>query len=130
MSVFTAVYLDCNGEGCTARFVPLQISGDSAAVRAEAREAGWLVNFRGRGADCCPVCADRPAGDYRTPRGICGVCGTEQPVTGQAVLKLHTPAGRRSLCDGGGHPPERLVRAHGAPLDYDWRTQRGGPGRA
>ena len=128
MSVFLAVHLDCNR--CTARYVPLRPSADSAAVRAEADAAGWLCNFRGRGADYCPVCADTPLGDYRTPRGTCRECGTEQSLTGQAVVKLHTPAGRRSLCSGGGHPPERLVRAHGAPLDYDWRTQRGGPGRA
>jgi hypothetical protein len=69
-------------------------------------------------------------GDYQTPRGICPVCGTERALTMRATIRRHAPAGRRELCDGGGQPPQRLTRAHGAPLNYDWRTQRGGPGRA
>lgn len=128
MSVFHAVQLDCNS--CTARYVPLLSSSDTAAVRAAADDAGWLCDFRGRGEDYCPRCADAPFGDYRMPRGICPSCGTERALTMAAVVKRHTAPDSRKLCDGGGRPPQRLTRAHGAPLDYDWRTQRGGPGRA
>lgn len=128
MSVFLAVHLDCNR--CTARYVPLRPSVDSAAVRAEADAAGWLCNFRGRGEDYCGVCAETPLGDYQTPRGICPECGTERALTMRATIRRHPVTGGRELCKGGGQPPQRLTRAHAKPLDYDWRTQRGRPGRA
>lgn len=113
MSVLTVVRLACNGRDCTRVFVPDEPLTSTRVVRRLADAADWLTNFRSRGLDYCPVCADSSVlGDTRLARGICGACATEQVVTLRAVIKQHRVRvnGTVKVCPGGGLAPQRLVR--------------------
>jgi hypothetical protein len=111
MSVFTVLWLDCNGPGCAARFVPSDPVQLAPALRDLAEDAGWVVGRKGD--DHCPACA-KGLRMHKLARGTCSHCGTPRALTRNATVVLHTRPqrdryGRLIPCDGGDLPPERIL---------------------
>lgn len=112
MSVFTVLWLDCNGPRCTARFIPSQPVSLSPALRLLAASQGWVVLVGKKYGDYCPACAVHTAALHAWARGTCSVCGVPRTVTAAGTVALHRF--RRLACDGGGLPPAQVVH-HGQP---------------
>lgn len=114
MSVYTVLWLDCNGGGCMARFIPPDALNLAAKVREAATAAGWACGYRG--SDYCPRCAKTLTPRHTWTRGICGTCRDEHTVAQSGVVILHTVKGKRNhygrplACDGGGTRPLRIVK--------------------
>lgn len=110
MSVFTVLWLHCNG--CSARFIPVKPISLADPLRRAAGEAGWECGIKGQ--DFCPRCRSTVKPRLAWARGICPVCTTERTVTRGGTVVLHTTSrldkyGRRIPCDGGGSKPQRMI---------------------
>lgn len=119
MSVFTVLWLDCNGERCPARFIPEPPVSLADRLREAAATAGWLTAIQNKvRCDYCPRCADLVGPRIKWTRGTCPVCDGEHIVTQAGrvalhVLKKRDRNGRLIPCDGGGLIPQRIT-AYGA----------------
>lgn len=115
MTVFRVVLLDCSTPECQERFVPARPTDSTVELRAQARRAGWLTNWRNRGSDFGPVCAVELGPRFAKPRGLCRVCEQERSITANDVMQKHPAAGQHhgtagfEWCPGGGHPPGAVI---------------------
>ena len=115
MTVFRVVLLDCSTPECRERFVPARPTDSTVQLRAEARRAGWLTNWRNRGSDFGPVCAVELGLKFAKPRGICSVCGEERSITANEVMQKHPVPGQHHAmaefqwCPGGGRAPGAVL---------------------
>lgn len=124
MSVFTVLWLDCNG--CTVeRFTPVQPQGKASQVRELADAAGWITNLRNQGQDFGPRCVAALNLGQVLARGICSACGHDRALTKQVLVVSHQARrdGTRFRCPGGGRPPARVtLAAPGAATATGWKS--------
>lgn len=113
MTVSVALSLDCGGQGCTTRFVPLVPIATAITLRALAAKVGWTFNKRFH-LDLCPVCGPHHVPAARMPRGICDGCGEDRALTLRGAVVQHIRPnsrankwGRKPACRGGGQMPRR-----------------------
>lgn len=115
MSVFTVLWLDCNGENCSARFVPEVPVSMAARLREAALASDWLTAVHNKvRCDYCPRCAESVKPREAWTRGTCPVCDVDQIVTQAGTVALHLLKkrdryGRLIPCDGSGGVPQRIT---------------------
>lgn len=123
MTIFRVLLLDC--ATCDARFVPPRPVGESELLRRLARAAGWVTNWRDKGADYCPKCGPECGVGYSKARGICTVCNKERSITSRDVIQKHPaaehpPTGGFAWCAGGGLAARQITH-HTSPRNREWQ---------